>query len=87
MARVLLARRARAELLAVNWPLIDAIEEALSLLERDPHAGYPLQGRLRGLRSLHIGSFRVIHQLTDGDRTVRVATIRHRSTAYTTDPR
>jgi mRNA interferase RelE/StbE len=79
MARVVLARRVRSELLALDWPLIDAVEDALGLLARDPHAGYPLQGRLRGLRSLRVGSYRIIYQLADRDRTVRVAAIRHRS--------
>jgi len=84
--RVVLARRARLELLELDWPQIDAIEDALGLLERDPHAGHPLRGRLRGLRSLRVGAYRVIYQLTD-DKTIRIATIRHRSTAYRNDPR
>ncbi len=87
MARVVLARSARAALLALDWPLIDAIEAALGLLERDPTAGYALRGRLRGLRSLRVGSYRSLYQLTDDARTVRVAAIRHRSVAYRTDPR
>lgn len=87
MARVVLAHRARAELLDLDWPFIDAIEEALALLERDPHAGHPLRGRLRGLRSLRVGAYRIVYQLTDADQTLRVATIRHRSSAYRTDPR
>ena len=87
MARIVLARRARSELFELDWPLIDAVEEALGLLERDPYAGYPLRGRLRGLMSLRVGSYRIIYQLSDKDRTVRVATIRHRSMVYSTDPR
>jgi mRNA interferase RelE/StbE len=87
VARVVLARRARIELLGLGWPLIDAIEDALGLLEREPHAGYPLHGRLRGLRSLRVGSYRILYQLAEGHRTVRVAAIRHRSVAYRTDPR
>ena len=87
MARVVLARRARQQLLDLDWPLIDAIEDALGLLERDPHTGYPLRGRLHGLRSLRVGTYRVIYQLADDDQTVRVAAIRHRSIAYRTDPR
>lgn len=87
MARIVLARRARSELLELDWPLIDAVEEALGLLERDPHAGYVLLGRLRGLRSLRVGSYRIVYQLSDEDGTVRVATIRHRSIVYRTDPR
>jgi mRNA interferase RelE/StbE len=87
VARLVLARRARTELLSLAWPLIAAAEEALELLQREPHAGYPLHGRLRGLHSLRVGSYRIIYQLSDNDRTVRVATIRHRSVAYSSDPR
>lgn len=87
MARVVLARAVRRELLSLDWPLIDAMEEAFGLLERDPHAGYALRARLRGLRSLRVGSYRVIYQLTDGGRTVRIAAVRHRSSAYKPDPR
>ena len=87
MARVVLARRARADLLELDWPLIDAIEDALGLLEREPAAGYPLRGRLGGLRSLRVGSYRIVYQLVDDQQTVRVAAILHRSLAYRTDPR
>ncbi len=87
MARVVLARRARREFLALDWPLLDAVQEALGLLERDPAAGRELRGRLSGLRSLRIGSYRVIYQLVDNDRTVRVAAIRHRSVVYRDDQR
>lgn len=79
MARVVLARRARRELLELGWPRIDAIEQALGQLERDPHAGHTLRGRLRGLRSLRVGSYRIVYQVTDTGKTVRVASIRHRS--------
>ena len=87
MPPVILARRARLELLALDWPLIDAVEEALALLERDPRAGHELRGRLRGLWSLRVGSFRVIYHLSESDKLVRVLAIRHRSAAYGTDPR
>lgn len=87
MAGVILARRARRELLDLDWPLIDAVENALGLLEREPLAGYELRGRLRGLRSLRVGSYRIIYQLGDDQHTVRVAAIRHRSIACQTDPR
>lgn len=87
MARLVLARRARRELLELNWPLIDAIEDALGLLEREPLAGHALRGKLRGLYSLRVGSFRILYQLTDGGQTIRVAAIRHRSIAYAGDPR
>jgi mRNA interferase RelE/StbE len=87
VAKVVLARRARQELLDLNWPLIDAVEEALGLLERDPLIGHALRGRLQGLRSLRVGTYRIIYQLAEGEQTVRVVAIRHRSIAYRTDPR
>jgi len=82
VARVVLARRARANLLELDWPLVDAIEDALGLLEREPTAGHQLRGRLNGLRSLRVGSYRIIDQLVDDRQTLRVAAILHRSLAY-----
>ena len=87
MAKVVLARRARSELVQLDWPLIDAIEDALGLLEREPASGHELQGRLRGLRSLRVGSYRIVYQVIEGGRTVRVAAISHRAVAYGRDPR
>jgi mRNA-degrading endonuclease RelE of RelBE toxin-antitoxin system len=71
----------------LGWPLIDAIEDALGLLERDPFAGTALHGRLRGLYSLRVGVYRILYQVTDDGKTVRVAAIRHRSASYGSDPR
>jgi mRNA-degrading endonuclease RelE of RelBE toxin-antitoxin system len=87
LPRLVLAQRARRDLLELNWPMIDAIEDALRLLERDPFAGYALRGKLRGLYSLRVGAYRILYQLTDGGKTVRVAAIRHRSLSYGNDPR
>ena len=74
-------------MLDLEAQLSDAIEDALGLLERDPDAGHALRGRLRGLRSLRVGAYRIIYQVTDSDQNVRVAAVRHRSIAYRTDPR
>ena len=87
MSRVELARRARKEIVDLDWPLSDAVVEALGLLEREPEAGHLLRGRLRGLRSLRVGTYRIIYQVDDDQRLVRVLSARHRSVAYTTDPR
>lgn len=74
-------------MLELDWPLIEAIEDALGLLERDPFAGYALRGKLHGLYSLRVGAYRILYQLTDKGKTVRVAAIRHRSVSYERDPR
>jgi mRNA interferase RelE/StbE len=67
--------------------LIDAVEDALGLLERDPKAGHALRGKLRGLYSLRVGAYRILYQLTDAEQMVRVAAIRHRGVAYRGDLR
>jgi mRNA-degrading endonuclease RelE of RelBE toxin-antitoxin system len=87
VAKVVVARRARQQLLELDWPLIDAAEDALGLLEREPDAGYALRGRLRGLRLLRVGTYRIIYQLAEDDQTVRVAAISHRSIVDRSDPR
>jgi mRNA-degrading endonuclease RelE of RelBE toxin-antitoxin system len=86
LAKVVLARGVRQQLLDLQWPLIDAVEDALGLLERQLDSGHALGGRLRGLRSLRIGAYRIIYQLSDNDQTVRVVAIRNRSIAYRTAP-
>jgi mRNA interferase RelE/StbE len=87
VSRVELARRARKEIVDLDRPLSVAVVEALGLLEREPESGHLLRGRLRGLRSLRVGTYRIIYQVDDGQRLVRVLAVRHRSVAYTTDPR
>ncbi len=87
MSRVELAQLARKEIVDLDWPLSDAVVEALGLLKREPEAGHLLRGRLRGLRSLRVGTYRIIYQVDDDQRLVRVLAVRHRSVAYSTDPR
>ena len=87
MSRVELARRARKQIVGLDWPVSDAVLEALGLLEREPEAGHLLRGRLGGLRSLRVGTYRLIYQVADDQRLVRVLAVRHRSVAHTTDPR
>jgi mRNA-degrading endonuclease RelE of RelBE toxin-antitoxin system len=87
VARIVLSRRARRELHALDWRLRDAAASGIELLGHEPCAGDPLQGRVAGLRVLRIGSYRILYELRDGDRTVRVPAIRHRAVAYRRDPR
>ena len=86
MARVFLARTAREALASLDVLRADAVLDALGGLERDPRLGHELRGRLTGLRSYRVGVYRIIYELRDG-RTVRVVAIRHRGSAYETDPR
>lgn len=81
MSRVELARRARKEIVDLDWTRSGAVVEALGLLEREPESGHRLRGRLRRLRSFRVGTYRIIYQLDDDQRVVRVLAVRHRSIA------
>ena len=87
MAEVVLTKPAAEALRALPPPLNEAALDALTVLESDPETGNALRGRLRGVRSLRIGSFRLLYTLHDGAALVRVRAIRHRSVAYRSDPR
>ncbi|MBD0330652.1 MAG: type II toxin-antitoxin system RelE/ParE family toxin [Thermoleophilia bacterium] len=85
MAEPRLTRRARTELEALPGDLRDAVLEALSAIGADPEgAGKPLLGRLRGLWSARVGSYRVIYSIegTEAVPSVVVRAIRHRAVAY-----
>jgi mRNA interferase RelE/StbE len=86
VAQVFLTRTAREALAALDLLRADAVLDALGELERDPHLGHGLRGRLSGLRSYRVGVYRIINEFRD-DRTVRVVAIRHRGSPEDTDPR
>jgi len=77
-----------AELLldAEAMAAVDALVEAVGLLEREPEAGHLLQGRPGGQRSLRVGAYRIICPVDDDQSLVGVLGVGHRSVAYTTDP-
>lgn len=86
MAEVVVAKPAATAPLDLPPPLDEAALDALTLLESDPHAGHSLRGRLRGVRSLRVGVFRILYTLHADASRVRVLAVRHRSVAYRTDP-
>jgi mRNA-degrading endonuclease RelE of RelBE toxin-antitoxin system len=55
--------------------------ESLALIERDPETvGKRLVGRMKGLWSARVGSYRVLYTIERSGVTVRA--IRHRAIAY-----
>lgn len=85
MARVQLTRQATRQIEALPRKLQEPVLNALTDLETDPEAtGKPLLGRLKGLWSARVGSYRVIYSIEGSRRSpkVIVRAIKHRSTAY-----
>lgn len=85
MPRVQLTRQATRHFEALPRKLQEPVLNALTDLEIDPQgAGKPLLGRLKGLWSARVGSYRVIYSNEGSRRSpkVIVRAIKHRSTAY-----
>ncbi len=85
MPRVQLTREASRHFQSLPGKLQDPVLNVLADLEADPEsAGKPLVGRLNGLWSARVGSYRVIYSIEGSSRAPRVIVraIKHRSTAY-----
>jgi mRNA interferase RelE/StbE len=67
--------------------LAEAVLDAVTLLEADPEAGHRLRGRLEGLWSLRLGTYRLIYEIRERGKTVRIVSVLHRAIAYRSDPR
>ena len=52
--------------------------EKLKTLQERPELGKPLKGKLRGLRSLRVGKYRIIYQVDEDSKVVRVITVGRR---------
>lgn len=76
-----LTRRARRDLAALPAPVRQAVLETIFLIGLEPEqAGKQLVGRLRGLWSARVGSYRVLYTIEPGGVIVRA--VRHRAVAY-----
>jgi mRNA-degrading endonuclease RelE of RelBE toxin-antitoxin system len=81
LPEVRLTRRARADLEALPDPVREAVLETLAAIGMDPAAaGKVLVGRLEGLWSTRVGTYRVLYTVEAS--TVIVRAIRHRAIAY-----
>ncbi|HZP95657.1 MAG TPA: type II toxin-antitoxin system RelE/ParE family toxin [Candidatus Limnocylindria bacterium] len=82
MPEVLLSERARRELLRLARPYLAAVEAGIDRLAQDPLEGKGLRGDLGGLRSLRIGSYRIVYAFDARRGRVEIVWIRHRREAY-----
>jgi mRNA-degrading endonuclease RelE of RelBE toxin-antitoxin system len=85
LGELLLTNRAKQDLAVLPPILQEAILDTLTLLEARPdELGKELRGRLRGLWSCRVGSYRVLFTIEGkgGESRVIVRAIRHRAIAY-----
>lgn len=56
--------------------------EAIDRLATEPTAGGVLKGEFRGLRRLRVGRYRIVYEVDEGELTILVVRIGHRSDVY-----
>lgn len=76
------ARKAFEKLARSDRRLFERADHALSLLAEEPAAGKSLQGPLAGLRSLRVGSLRIIYRFEENRLLVFVLDIDQRGRVY-----
>lgn len=84
---VRIKRSALAELRRVPRPYRDRIAAAMDGLAKNPLQGTVLKGRLRGLRRLRIGRYRVVYEVEKEALVVLVIRVAGRAAVYRSVPR
>ena len=83
MYEVLLERNAEKELLRLPSRVHDRVIEAIAALGKDPRP--PGCRKLAGSKNdwrIRVGDYRVVYEIADSVRIIRVHRVRHRSEVY-----
>lgn len=59
-----------------------SVKQALRALSSDPFAGEPLLRELEGLRKYGVRRFRIVYQIDQGHRIIRIFAVDHRREIY-----
>jgi mRNA-degrading endonuclease RelE of RelBE toxin-antitoxin system len=82
MSSVILSKIAEKEFGCLPKREQKKVFKKISLLEKDPFAGKPLSGKLKGLSSLRVWPYRIIYEFDRKKKTVFIYQIVHRQKAY-----
>ncbi len=75
--------RARRNFLALDRPVRERIDEAVSGLAEDPRPpGVKALTGMPGTLRIRVGDYRVLYAVSDSDQVLRILDVRHRSKAY-----
>jgi mRNA interferase RelE/StbE len=85
LPELVVTRRAEEDIARLPQAIREALDAALLALVADPtDLGNELRGRLRGLWSARVGSYRVLYTIEENRVVVRA--VRHRAVAYRARP-
>ena len=81
---LVVAGPARRTIDRLPWRIALAVLDYLvgPLLENPNRVGKPLRGDLAGLHSARVGAYRIVYEISEINRTVRVIYIDHRADIY-----
>lgn len=75
-------RSAAKELARIPRPERARLVASIDELAENPFLGESLKGKLRGLRRIRVGAYRIIYELLDKALVVLVVRVAHRQSAY-----
>lgn len=74
--------RAFKKLIKKDRKQLEAINKKIEQILNDPFQFKPLKQPLDGLRRVHVGSFVLIYEVLENQKTVRVLKYKHHDQAY-----
>ncbi|MDP3996097.1 MAG: type II toxin-antitoxin system RelE/ParE family toxin [bacterium] len=75
---VYIANNAKKELKKIPLPWRDRIIEVLRIIAKNPLAGIPMTGELKGKRKVRVWPYRIIYEFDKKEKIVNVLEIGHR---------
>ena len=73
---------ARREIAQLPREARERVIAAIDALGKQPLAGSPLKGGLRGLRRQRVGDYRILYELLDDELVILVVRVAHRRESY-----
>lgn len=82
MFKLLISVRAQKSIKLLKISHQETILSALQEIKEDPFIGKPLTRELTGRFSYRVGVYRIIYQVSQQDKTIRILNAGHRATVY-----
>ncbi len=82
MYKVLLERRVERDLDMLDGSLFKRIIERISLLSFNPRSGAKKLIATKNAWRVRVGDWRIIYEISDNKREVKIYRVKHRSKAY-----
>lgn len=79
---VRIKRSAAKELARIPQPERHRLIEAIDSLPKNPLIGTVLKGKLRGLRRMQVGDYRVVYEVQESTLVILVVRVAHRRAVY-----